>query len=155
MHTHKDVYIHYTPCTVHTCMFTKYLRQTTHRIRRGKGGGSGGKGFQEGWRFQGGEERSKKGRCKNNFRLPLWFRTLPSEMRFKIIKISYRNRISRMHHKILQFTVTLLHWNNLHLRQKMSMNRKIVVAITRKNNIAGPSDWRSPAQWGKNRGAPW
>ena len=122
--------MHRTHMYVHK-IFKTY--DTSHSSRKG-GEGKGLEGFQEGRRFQGGEERSEKGRCENNFRLPLWFRTLSSTrfQRFKIIKIAYRNRTSRMHHKIFQFTVTHLHCNKLHLRQKMSMNRKIVVAITTK-----------------------
>ena len=39
MHIHKHVHIHYTPCTIHTCMFTKYLRKRHITFAGEKGGG--------------------------------------------------------------------------------------------------------------------
>ena len=61
MHIHKYVYIHYAPSTVHACMFTRYLRQATHHISRGKKGeGSGVEGFQGGTEVSGGRREIKE-----------------------------------------------------------------------------------------------
>ena len=96
MHTHKDVYIHYTPCTVHTCMFTKYLRQATHHIRQRKEGGRGVRGG----RSSRGEKRNQRKGDEKIISDLLHDSELSFLHDFRNNKnIASQNRISRLHHR--------------------------------------------------------